>query len=262
MDFRNHNSIDLKTNYIRNKPFCFTRTDLLFRGCCGHSVYYLFTLFFLVDCTDLLVRGYTSDGIYLINPDGTGAFLASCDMSNGRWTIIQKRVDGSTDFHRGWSEYVAGFGDLCTNFWMGLDNIHAITSHQPMELLVTMETFEDEAAEAHYSSFTVNDAASGYQLLVSGYSGTAGDSMAYHNHQKFSTYDNDQDGDTLINCAEVFEGAWWYHGCHLSNPNGLYLPGVITSYHANGVVWQTFKGYYYSLKTIVFKVKRQSPPPR
>lgn len=33
--------------------------------------------------------------------------------------VFQRRVDGSTNFYRGWTEYENGFGDLATNFYMG-----------------------------------------------------------------------------------------------------------------------------------------------
>jgi hypothetical protein len=37
--------------------------------------------------------------------------------------VIQRRIDGQTDFYRGWSEYEVGFGDLAKEFWLGMYNI-------------------------------------------------------------------------------------------------------------------------------------------
>jgi hypothetical protein len=34
--------------------------------------------------------------------------------------VIQRRIDGQTDFYRGWSEYEVGFGDLMKEFWLGM----------------------------------------------------------------------------------------------------------------------------------------------
>ena len=34
--------------------------------------------------------------------------------------VIQNRIDGQTDFYRGWSEYEVGFGDLMKEFWLGM----------------------------------------------------------------------------------------------------------------------------------------------
>ena len=51
-----------------------------------------------------------------------------------------------------------------------------------------------------YSEFSVGDAASGYRFSVSGYAGTAGDSLALHNGMKFSMYDKDQDEPGQLCC--------------------------------------------------------------
>ena len=37
--------------------------------------------------------------------------------------VIQRRIDGQTDFYRGWSEYEVGFGDLMKEFWLGMYGI-------------------------------------------------------------------------------------------------------------------------------------------
>ena len=49
-------------------------------------------------------------------------------MTNSGWTVIQRRIDGFTNFYRGWNEYVAGFGNVSGNLWAGLDKIHKMTS--------------------------------------------------------------------------------------------------------------------------------------
>ena len=85
-------------------------------------------------------------------------------------------------------------------------------------------------------------------------SGTAGDSFIAHDGQKFSTQERDNDNDASINCAMTFHGAWWYHWCHNSNLNGLYLRGNRASY-ANGVNWLSWRGHYYSLKRTEMKIR-------
>ena len=76
----------------------------------------------------------------------------------------------------------------------------------------------------------------GYTLHVSGYSaGTAGDSLSYHDLQKFSTKDNDNDPD-FVNCANLFSGAWWYKTCYYSNLNGKY-----SDKSGRGIRWYHFR---------------------
>ena len=168
--------------------------------------------------------------------------------------MFQRRIDGSVDFYRNWDEYVAGFGDLSGNLWAGLEKVHAMTTAYDTELLVNMESFENESAYAQYSSFSVGDASSGYTMTVSGYSGNAGDAMARHNNMKFSTHDRDQDLSSG-NCAEYYGdgGGWWWEKCLDANPNGLYFQGHI---QYKGIVWSEWKGISYSLKTIELKVRR------
>ena len=69
---------------------------------------------YVPDCLYWYTEGYIWDGIYCINPDGSGAFEAFCDMTKdgGGWTVFQRRVDDSVDFYRNWTSYVAGCGKL------------------------------------------------------------------------------------------------------------------------------------------------------
>ena len=141
------------------------------------------------------------------------------ETDGGEWTVFQRRMDGSVDFYRNWADYQQGFGNLSGEFWLGLDKIHRLTT-TATELYVDMRDFEGNSAYAQYTSFSVGDSSSKYILTVSGYSGTAGDSLTSpYNGHKFSTRDQDNDADSR-NCAQAFKGAWQYGNCHYSNLNG------------------------------------------
>ena len=204
------------------------------------------------DCLDLLHKGYTDSGVYGINPDRGRFITVFCDQqaNGGGWTVLQQRLDGSVDFYRNWTSYKNGFGDLTSEFWLGNDNIHKITS-QSSQLLIELKDQTNLTAHASYNSFQVGLEAEKYVVRVTEFSGTAGDSLAVHNGMMFSTPDSDNDVHDPYACAQKYAGAWWYKECHQSNLNGRYGKNE----YAEGVIWYHWKGYYHSLKESSMKVK-------
>ncbi|CAC5394954.1 Fibrinogen-like protein A,Ryncolin-4,Angiopoietin-related protein 7,Angiopoietin-related protein 1,Ficolin-3,Ficolin-1-B,Techylectin-5A,Ficolin-2,Ryncolin-1,Tenascin-R,Fibrinogen-like protein 1,Angiopoietin-1,Tenascin-X,Fibrinogen C domain-containing protein 1-A,Tenascin-N,Ryncolin-3,Tenascin,Fibroleukin,Fibrinogen C domain-containing protein 1,Fibrinogen gamma chain,Ryncolin-2,Fibrinogen beta chain,Angiopoietin-related protein 6,Techylectin-5B,Angiopoietin-related protein 2,Angiopoietin-2,Microfibril-asso len=172
---------------------------------------------------------------------------------NGKWTVIQRRLNGSVNFEQNWDTYKEGFGYPSGEYWLGNDIIHEITVHNRHELRIDMEDFEGHTKYAKYSLFSVGDETSEYELTVLGYSGNAGDSMAYHDGMLFSTFDRDNDKDT-INCAKIYHGGWWSKSCHHANLNGRYLSG--TSPYAEGINWYEWHGFYYSLKSVKMMIRK------
>ena len=84
--------------------------------------------------------------------------------------MVQKRLDGSVDFHRNWSDYKNGFGELDGEFWLGLEKIHRLTK-SPSKLRVDLEDFDGKTAYAEYYMFVVATESKKYQLSVRNYSG-------------------------------------------------------------------------------------------
>ncbi|XP_060572402.1 ficolin-1-like, partial [Ruditapes philippinarum] len=211
-----------------------------------------------VDCLELFQQGFTEDDVYVIKPTGSTATDVWCDMTNGGWTVIQCRQDGSEDFYRNWEDYKNGFGDRSGEYWLGLENIHHLTKSNS-SLYLYMETFPNDdknpfSAFAEYSTFKINDENDKYKLTIGGYHGSCSNSMSYHNNWQFTTKDSDNDNSTG-NCADQSGGAWWYRDCHRANLNGLYLNGVNTETN-RGINWFYCWGNEYSLKNIEMKVRR------
>ena len=158
-------------------------------------------------------------------------------LPDGCWIVIQRRVDASVSFEKGWSWYVNGFGDVNGNYWMGLEAIHDLTSAQQMSLQIDIVQENTEPLSITYHRFHVGDAASEYLLTIdndahSGTSdyGTLYNSFNYHNGQRFSTYDHDNDEGPSYSCASNCRGGWWFMSCHTLLLNGVYSDTLYISY--------------------------------
>ncbi|XP_072919852.1 tenascin-R isoform X2 [Hemitrygon akajei] len=205
------------------------------------------------DCTQHLLNGDTISGIYNIYINGKPQQILQvfCDMvtDNGGWTVFQRRQNGLTDFSRKWADYRVGFGNLEDEFWLGLDNIHKISAQARYDLRIDLRDGR-ESVYAVYDRFYVSDARSLYRLRIGDYSGTAGDSLSYHQGRPFSTKDHDNDV-AITNCALSYKGAWWYKNCHRANLNGKYGENR----HSQGINWYHWKGHEVSIPFIEMKIR-------
>ena len=86
--------------------------------------------------------------------------------------MFQKRLDGSVDFYLDWAGYKRGFGNLTGEFWLGLDNIHRLTSSGMFKLRVDLEDFEGNSYYAEYDLFKIASEAEKYKLSVGDHSGS------------------------------------------------------------------------------------------
>ncbi|XP_037547470.1 microfibril-associated glycoprotein 4-like [Nematolebias whitei] len=212
------------------------------------------------DCSDVYKSGSGLNGVYTIYPAGpTSSVRVYCDMNDvidasaEKWTVIQRRLDGTVNFFMKWDHYKNGFGSAAGEYWLGLETMHLLTQVKNYELRVDMEDFDGQKVFAHYAAFSVGPESEGYKLNLGTFvKGAAGDSLSLHNGQKFTTTDKDQDTHPS-NCARLAYGAFWYAACFGANPNGIYTWGP--SPQAAGVQWNTFRGLEQSLKTITMKIR-------
>ncbi|XP_055515947.1 tenascin isoform X9 [Leucoraja erinacea] len=205
------------------------------------------------DCSQTLLNGETSSGVQTIflNGNRSQPLQVYCDMNTdgGGWMVFQRRESGQVNFFRNWKNYTAGFGNPSGELWLGLENLHKITSEGRYQLRVDLQD-EGDAAYAVYDKFFISDAKSRYKLHIGAYSGTAGDSLTYHQGRPFSTRDRDNDV-AVTNCALSYKGAWWYKNCHRVNLNGRY--GVQN--HSQGINWYHWKGHEHSIAFVEMKLR-------
>ncbi|XP_063145306.1 veficolin-1-like isoform X2 [Candoia aspera] len=210
-------------------------------------------------CKELQGLGETLTGWYTIYPTPGKAMVVFCDMETdgGGWLVFQRRQDGSVDFYRDWESYKKGFGRQRSEFWLGNDKIHLLTSSGTQQLRIDVEDFNSSTTFAMYSSFRIANESENYRLTVGSYlDGNMGDSFSGHNGLAFSTKDKDNDTYEPKSCATIYHGAWWYGACHSSNLNGLYHKGEHTSY-ADGINWAAGRGHHYSYKYVDMKIRPQ-----
>ncbi|XP_040264661.1 ficolin-2-like [Bufo bufo] len=213
------------------------------------------------NCKELRDQGTFLSGWHKIYPDGEKPFTVLCDMDTdgGGWIVFQRRYDGTVNFFREWKDYKQGFGNQLSEFWLGNDNIHRLTSTGTHQLRVDLTDFENDSTFGTYASFALSGEDDNYNLNIGAFTGgSSGDALSPHNNRPFTTKDRDND-EVSDNCAvvyrELYKGAWWYRNCHNSNLNGQYLRGKHASF-ADGVNWASGEeGYYYSYKITEMKFR-------
>ncbi|KAA0186107.1 hypothetical protein HAZT_HAZT010312 [Hyalella azteca] len=210
------------------------------------------------DCSE---RPEKTSGVYTIYPSGA-AVQVYCDQTTdgGGWTVFLRRQkqEPQLNFSRTFKEYEGGFGSPSGEYWLGLRNLHFLTSQKQYELRVLVAR-GTESASSHYKKFQVG-AGDSYKLHVEGYDkerSTAGDSFTYHSGRQFSAIDRDRDMAEGGSCSEWSGGGgWWYDYCFITNPTGLF--GGDKPAHEDSdlyLEWRYWQGYYAYLSELTFMIR-------
>ncbi|GBM21719.1 Techylectin-5A [Araneus ventricosus] len=192
------------------------------------------------DCSEVKAGGDIKSGTFAVFPMSkyTASKLVNvyCDMDTdgGGWTVIQRRGNFTPqqDFQQNWKAYKTGFGNIERDFYLGNDNIYALSNQSPVELRIDLMDDKGNRRYATYRSFRIDDEKNSYALHVSGYDGDAGDGMQRHDGQQFSTIDK---GNT--EAVKFLKGAWWISDWADSHLNGRYEPGIDDPENIHWHVW-------------------------
>ncbi|XP_056001370.1 microfibril-associated glycoprotein 4-like [Ostrea edulis] len=214
------------------------------------------------DCSEILKmkpQRKNRDGVYTIYPTEGRKNKAFCDMTTdgGGWTVIQRRMDGTTNFqNKKWKDFAEGFGRPDHEYWLGNNAMHDLTKSGKMKLRIDMKRFNGDQGFVQYSTFVVGSRSDKYKLKVAGFRGSVGikDSFTHHNGMKFSTKDSDNDT-WSSNCAASYGNGWWFTRCLYSNLNGVYYRKPTVS--SKGITWYLWgnKSIYESLKYSKMMIK-------
>ncbi|XP_068853211.1 angiopoietin-related protein 4 [Aphelocoma coerulescens] len=209
-------------------------------------------------CHQLFLAGQQSSGVFQVQPAGSQPFKVYCDMTTeGGWTVIQRRMDGSVDFDQLWDAYKNGFGDLHGDFWLGLEKIHHLVQEGKYNLLIELEDWEGNSQAVQFV-FSLGGESTAYTLnLLGPLSGELENAIGEFRQLPFSTRDRDHDLKADTNCAKHLSGGWWFSTCGHANLNGKYFRSIPRQRHERkqGIFWKTWKGRYYPLKSTVMKIQ-------
>ena len=165
-------------------------------------------------------------------------------LLGGGWTVIQQRVDAYVSFERKWVDYKHGFGSFAGSFWFGNDRIHNLTkSSTDNVILFDIVDATGTKYQPAFTDFRVEDENTGYTFRVGadfdlglGDFSAIQNNFRYHNNNKFSTMDVDNDNHGGICSTDFFGNAgWWFNACRSVNLNGRF--GAIQS--LSGLTWSS-----------------------
>ncbi|KAM6218439.1 angiopoietin-related protein 4 [Rhynchocyon petersi] len=212
------------------------------------------------DCQELFKEGERQSGLFQIQPQGSPPFVVNCEMtSDGGWTVIQRRQDGSVDFNQSWDAYKAGFGDPKGEFWLGLEKVHYITGDQGGRLVVQLQDWEGNAESLQFPiHLGGEDTAYSLQLTAPVASKLGATAITSNGLSlPFSTWDQDHDLRGDKNCAKTLSGGWWFGTCSHSNLNGQYFHSIPRQreQRKKGIFWKTWRGRYYPLQATTILIQ-------
>ncbi|XP_060560823.1 ficolin-1-like [Ruditapes philippinarum] len=128
----------------------------------------------LSDCKEVLDKfPEAKSGQYEIKLWTSGKTLTvNCDMETegGGWTIFHRRMDGSVDFYRNFTDYENGFGNVKGELWLGLKYIQEIAGQGSTEIRLDMTSSDSRTGHETCPDFKLTEGTK-YTLNIGSCSG-------------------------------------------------------------------------------------------
>ncbi|GIY05081.1 techylectin-like protein [Caerostris darwini] len=140
----------------------------------------------LPNCPNALVK--PMDCAEVVAEDKPLDVYCDMDTDGGGWTVFQRRgnfLKPKDYFYKDWVSYKKGFGHIDKDFWLGNDNLYALSNQRLYSIRFDLRAVDGETRYALYETFWIDDENHKYTLHIQEYSGDAGDSMiSQHNNME------------------------------------------------------------------------------
>ena len=172
----------------------------------GGTMYYIRQM---SSCADWYNAGIRTNGVQDVVLMNKMKMKVLCIMEyGGGWMAFQRRYDGSVRFfNRKWKEFKHGFGNVNTEFWLGLEVLHKLTNYEEYDAMVIGKSFDDEIQTQYGKGFRIENEDNDYKAHIV--------EELTEKYSFFKTFDGftfssvDQDNDDMDNdysCASDFGG--------------------------------------------------------
>ena len=192
---------------------------------------------------------------------------ARCDMESdeGGWLVIfrrDKKLDPSSyvSFDRPWIDYETGFGDLETEFWYGLREMHCLTQ-EDVDMRLDLTFTNGTSIVWTYGLFKVDGPETNYTLHMGEAVGSPGttkpdaitrDLKHEPEGTPFTTKDrvNDERKCRLNYERSTYEGGWWWYDCDHAR--------LIHHPHTRGMYWYDYPQGNRRVSFVEMKIRPKS----